>query len=99
MNSKVINPGLGNLFWLVGQSITAPLVTFTQLTTRSNWKTVGGKTIMVALPSCEEQAKLTRTAWMRLAGLPAGEIAEYCNLELYPADLAEEIENLRAIRE
>src|SRR5436309_2247517 len=40
-----------------------------------------------------------RRKWMRAMGVPESEISEHCNLERYPADLAEELEDLRAMEE
>lgn len=38
-----------------------------------------------------------RIKWMRATGVPESIIAEYSNLELHPVDLAEELENLKAL--
>jgi hypothetical protein len=59
----------------------------------------GGGTFIIApapRPSDQDQALKIRATWMRDLGLPAEEIAEFCNPDLYPANLEEECENLRA---
>ncbi len=43
-------------------------------------------------------AMAIRVQWLRLQGVPEDEIAEQCDPALYPADLAEELANLRAIQ-
>ena len=40
-----------------------------------------------------------RVRWMRATGVPESIIAEYSDLELHPVDLAEELENLKALED
>ncbi len=43
-------------------------------------------------------AMTVRAQWMRLQGVPVEVIAEQCDPARYPADLADELENLQAIQ-
>lgn len=53
---------------------------------------------MDSKPSDQESAMAVRVAWMRLMGMPEDEIAECCDPQLYPANLAEELKELEAMK-
>ena len=47
----------------------------------------------------KQLAMLLRAEWLRLQGAGARDIAECCDHEQHPADLAEEIESLEAAKQ
>jgi putative addiction module CopG family antidote len=43
-------------------------------------------------------AMAIRAEWMKLVGIPDDEVAELCNPQLYPGNVAEELQNLEAAK-
>ena len=47
----------------------------------------------------QQRALAIRAMWMRATGVPESMIAEQCKPNLHPVDLAEELENLKALEQ
>ena len=61
-------------------------------------RTVADVGDVVPKGSSDEQLAMDyRRNWMQAMGAPQSEIDEYCNPELHPANLREELENLEAL--